>query len=48
LPETLLDRLERGAARVPLVAQAAALAGVVIFVTAVGPGALAPFIYFKF
>lgn len=47
-PEDLVDRLERGIARVPLVAQATALAMVVMVIGAIGPGTLAPFIYFKF
>ncbi len=48
LPEDLLDRFEEGIARVPLVAQAAALAMAVVTISAFGPGTLAPFIYFKF
>ena len=48
LPADLVDRLELGLGRVPLVAQAGMLAAAVVAVTALGPGALAPFIYFKF
>ena len=48
LPEDLLDRLETQMARIPLTAQAAALALVVLTISAWGPGALAPFIYFRF
>lgn len=48
LPENLVDRMEQGVARVPLVAQAAMLAMIVVAIGAIGPGTLAPFIYFKF
>jgi len=48
LPGDLLDRLEEGAARMPLMAQASVLALVVVTIAACGPGTLAPFIYFRF
>ncbi len=48
LPEDLIDRMEQGVARVPLVAQATVLAMIVVTIGAIGPGTLAPFIYFKF
>lgn len=48
LPENLIDRMEQAVARVPLVAQATALAMIVVAIGAIGPGTLAPFIYFKF
>lgn len=47
-PAGIIDRLEVAAGRIPLVAQAVALALVVLTIGAVGPGALAPFIYFRF
>lgn len=48
LPPTLPERGEQRLAWLPLPMQAVALAGVVVMITAFGPGALAPFIYFKF
>jgi D-alanyl-lipoteichoic acid acyltransferase DltB (MBOAT superfamily) len=48
VPGDMIDRLEEASVRVPLVAQAAALAIVVLTIGAMGPGALAPFIYFRF
>jgi hypothetical protein len=48
LPENLMDRLEQGGTRLPLFAQAAALAGVLVIIGAIGPGTMAPFIYFRF
>jgi D-alanyl-lipoteichoic acid acyltransferase DltB (MBOAT superfamily) len=48
VPSDLIDRLEERAGRVPLLAQATALAVAVMVVAAFGPGTLAPFIYFKF
>jgi alginate O-acetyltransferase complex protein AlgI len=48
LPENLMDRLERGGTKIPLFAQAAALAGVLVIIGAIGPGTMAPFIYFRF
>ena len=48
LPAGLPERLELGLGRVPLAAQAALLACAVVVLTAIGPGALAPCIYFKF
>jgi D-alanyl-lipoteichoic acid acyltransferase DltB (MBOAT superfamily) len=48
LPENLVDRIESGAGRMPLFAQAAALAAVIVVIGAIGPGTMAPFIYFRF
>lgn len=48
LPPDIVQRVERLGARLPLFAQAAALAMVVLVVSSFGPGALAPFIYFRF
>lgn len=48
LPADLVDRMERGVRIMPLPVQAAALAMIVVMISAFGPGTLAPFIYFKF
>ncbi len=48
VPENLIDRIERGGTKLPLFAQAAALAGVLVIIGAIGPGTMAPFIYFRF
>ena len=48
LPANLLSRLEAGFSRVPLPMQGAFTALAVIAIVACGPGALAPFIYFRF
>ena len=48
LPANLLPRLEAGFSRVPLPVQGAFTALAVIAIVACGPGALAPFIYFRF
>ncbi len=48
VPGDMLDRLEEQGLRVPLVAQAAALGLFVVAIGSMGPGALAPFIYFRF
>lgn len=48
LPEGLIDRLESEAGRLPLVAQAGTLAAVIVVIGAIGPGTMAPFIYFRF
>lgn len=48
LPENLVEKIESGAGRMPLFAQAAALAGVIVVIGAVAPGTMAPFIYFRF
>ena len=48
LPADLLDRIETASVRLPLLAQSAVLAVFVAAVGAMGPGALAPFIYFRF
>ena len=48
VPGNWLDSLEMKLQRVPLPIQATGLAAVVVMVTAFSPGALAPFIYFKF
>lgn len=48
LPENLLDSIEQKANQLPLYAQATALAGVIVVIGAIGPGTMAPFIYFRF
>jgi D-alanyl-lipoteichoic acid acyltransferase DltB (MBOAT superfamily) len=44
----LLDKIEARAMQIPLPLQATAMAFVVVVVTALSPGSLAPFIYFRF
>ena len=48
LPADLLDRMEERLCRVPLPLQGACTAFVVLAIAACSPGALAPFIYFRF
>jgi D-alanyl-lipoteichoic acid acyltransferase DltB (MBOAT superfamily) len=48
VPPDLVERAETSLARIPLPAQAALLAVAVVVVSAFSPGALAPFIYFRF
>jgi D-alanyl-lipoteichoic acid acyltransferase DltB (MBOAT superfamily) len=48
VPENLIDRIEQGGTKLPLFAQAAALASVIVIIGAIGPGTMAPFIYFRF
>lgn len=47
-PADFYPRLERYFARFSLATQALALAGLVVVISALGPGSLAPFIYFRF
>jgi hypothetical protein len=48
LKSDLLDRIEARAMQIPLPLQATAMAFVVVVVTALSPGSLSPFIYFRF
>lgn len=48
LPSDLIEDLEIKLEKVPLLAHGAALGAVIVLISALGPGALAPFIYFRF
>lgn len=48
LPKNLLEQIEQGLSEVPLLVHGAALGCVLVIISALGPGALAPFIYFRF
>jgi alginate O-acetyltransferase complex protein AlgI len=48
VPKDAIERLERGMSELPLFIQAATLAFAVVAIGAIGPGTLAPFIYFRF
>jgi D-alanyl-lipoteichoic acid acyltransferase DltB (MBOAT superfamily) len=48
LPANLLDRLEAGASRLPLLAQGLTASFMIIAIDAFGPDGVAPFIYFQF
>lgn len=48
VPKDILERLEHGMSNLPLFIQAATLAFAVVAIGAIGPGTLAPFIYFRF
>lgn len=48
LPEDSIEKLEGKVLRIPLIFQGATLGLFVVFLSALSPGVLAPFIYFKF
>ena len=48
MPSDSIEVLEDRLASIPLVAHGAALGFVLVLISAMSPGALAPFIYFRF